>query len=140
LRFEVNIPICRGTRDEGDCITEELAVAYALLCHMAKLYSEYCEKMQWIPAGVLAVRQMNFYFKKMFFGFDGGQIAEHLRRMGGLAVARKLMAKLMRDIVMRLRTSVYLVNIGGMVESSAVPCSVVRELACELADRLGQFI
>jgi hypothetical protein len=59
--------------------------------------------------------------------------------MGGLAVARKLMAKLMRDIAMRLRTSVYLVNVGGM-ETSAVPCSVVRELACELADRLGQFI
>ena len=139
LRFEVNIPICRGARDEGDCITEELAVAYALLCHMAKLYSEYCEKTQWIPAGALAVRQMNFYFKKMFFGFDGGRIAEHLRRMGGLAVARKLMAKLMRDIVIRLRMSVYLVNVGGM-ETSAVPCNVVRELACELADRLGQFI
>ena len=113
----------------------DLAAAFALACHLAKLYAAYCVRGTWVPAGALAVGWGGFNIKKLLAGF-GGALAEELRRAGGLAVAKKLMAKQLAPITLSLIYSVADADVGGAL-AKAVPCSAVLDAYCRLKALLG---
>jgi hypothetical protein len=113
----------------------DLAVAFALACHLAKLYATYCIKNTWVPAGALAVGWGGFNVKKLLAGFEGA-LAEELKRVGGLAVAKKLMAKQLSPITTSLIYSAADADVGGAVVK-AVPCNAVLDAYCRLKTLLG---
>jgi hypothetical protein len=113
----------------------DLVAAFALACHLAKLYATFCVKGSWVPAGALAVGWGGFNIKKLLAGF-GGALAEELRRAGGLAVAKKLMAKQLSPITLSLIYSVADADVGG-VSVKAVPCGAVLDAYCRLKALLG---
>ncbi len=113
----------------------DLAVAFALACHLAKLYAAYCVKGTWVPAGALAVGWGGFNIRKLLAGF-GGALAEELKKAGGLAVAKKLMTKQLSPITLSLIYSVADVNVGGAAVKAA-PCSAVLDAYCRLKSLLG---
>jgi len=113
----------------------DLAVAFALACHLAKLYAAYCVKGTWVPAGALAVGWGGFNIKKLLAGFEG-KLAEELRKVGGLAVAKKLMAKQLASVTTSLIYSVADADVGGAV-ARAVPCGAVLDAYCMLKSLLG---
>ena len=113
----------------------ELVVAFALACHLAKLYVAYCVKGAWVPAGALAVGWGGFNIRKLLAGFSG-KLTEELKKIGGLAVAKKLMTKQLAPITMSLIYSAADADIGGAVVK-AVPCSAVLDAYCRLKELLG---
>jgi hypothetical protein len=113
----------------------ELAVAFALACHLAKLYATYCAKGPLVPAGALAVSLGGFNMRKFLSGFQG-RLAEELKKAGGLAVAKKLMTKRLSPIVLRLIYSISDADIGGAA-ARAVPCNVMLDAYCRLRALLG---
>jgi hypothetical protein len=113
----------------------DLAAAFALACHLAKLYAAYCVKGTWVPAGALAVGWGGFNIRKLLSGF-GGVLAEELKKVGGLAVAKKLMTKQLAPITRTLIYSVADAEVGGAV-AKAVPCGAVLEAYCGLKSLLG---
>jgi hypothetical protein len=113
----------------------DLAVAFALACHLAKLYATYCAKALRVPAGALAVSWEGFNIRKLLAGF-GGKLAENLKKAGGLAVAKKLMTKQLSPITTLLIYSVTDADIGGAV-AKAVPCGTVLDAYCRLKALLG---
>jgi hypothetical protein len=113
----------------------DLAAAFALACHLAKLYATYCVKGAWVPAGALAVGWGGFNIRKLLLGFQD-KLAEELRRVGGLAVAKKLMTKQLAPITMSLIYSATDADVGGAV-AKAVPCSAVLDAYCRLKALLG---
>ena len=113
----------------------DLAAAFALACHLAKLYAAYCIKGQWVPAGVLAVGWGGFNMRKLLSGFQG-KLAEELKKVGGLAVAKKLMTKRLSPITLKLIYSAADADVGG-VSVKAVPCGVVLDAYCMLKSLLG---
>jgi hypothetical protein len=113
----------------------ELAAALALSCHLAKLYAAYCARGSWVPAGALAVGPGGFSIKKLLSGFQG-RLAEELKKVGGLAVAKKLMTKRLSPITLKLIYSVSDADVGG-VAVKAVSCNVVLDAYCRLRALLG---
>jgi len=113
----------------------DLAAAFALTCHLAKLYATYCVKGSWVPAGALAVGWGGFSIKKLLTGF-GGVLAEELKKAGGLAVAKKLMTKQLSTITLSLIYSVTDADVGGVV-TKTVPCGAVLSAYCRLKALLG---
>jgi hypothetical protein len=113
----------------------DLAVAFALACHLAKLYAAYCTKGPWVPAGALAVSWGGFNVRKLLAGF-GGALAEELKKVGGLAVAKKLMTKQLSPIARLLIYSATDADVGGVLVR-AVPCGVVLDAYCRLKLVLG---
>ena len=113
----------------------DLAVAFALACHLAKLYAAYCVKGAWVPAGALAVGWGGFNIKKLLSGFQD-KLAEELRRVGGLAVAKKLMTKQLAPITLSLIYSVVDTDVGGAA-AKAVSCGAVLDAYCRLKTLLG---
>ncbi len=113
----------------------DLAVAFALACHLAKLYATYCIKSSWVPSGALAVGWWGFNIRKFLAGF-GGALAEELKKVGGLAIAKKLMTKQLAPITQSLIYSVVDTDVGGAL-AKAVPCSIVLDAYCRLKSLLG---
>jgi hypothetical protein len=113
----------------------DLAAAFALACHLAKLYATYCTKGMWVPAGALAVGWDGFNIRKLLAGFSG-TLAEELKKAGGLAVAKKLTAKQLSPITKSLIYSAADADIGGAV-AKAVPCGTVLDAYCKLKTLLG---
>jgi hypothetical protein len=113
----------------------DLAVAFALACHLAKLYATYCVKGLWVPAGALAVGWDGFNIRKFLAGFSG-MLAEELRKVGGLAVAKKLATKQLSPITKSLIYSAADADIGGAV-TKAVPCDAVLDAYCRLKALVG---
>jgi hypothetical protein len=113
----------------------DLAVAFALACHLAKLYATYCIKSSWVPASVLAVGWGGFNIRKFLSWFQG-KLAEELKKVGGLAVAKKLMTKQLSPITLKLIHSVVDADIGGAV-AKVVPCDAVLDAYCRLKSLLG---
>jgi hypothetical protein len=113
----------------------DLAVAFALACHLAKLYAAYCVKSTWVPAGALAVGWGGFNIKKLLSGFQD-KLAEELKRVGGLAVAKKLMTKQLAPITLSLIYSAADADVGGAA-TKAVPCGAVLDAYCRLKALLG---
>jgi hypothetical protein len=113
----------------------DLAAAFALACHLAKLYATYCVKSSWVPAGALAVGWGGFSIRKFLAGF-GGVLAEELKKVGGLAVAKKLMTKQLAPITQSLIYSVTDADVGGAV-AKVVPCSTVLDAYCRLKALVG---
>jgi hypothetical protein len=113
----------------------DLAVAFALACHLAKLYATYCTKGSWAPAGALAVGWGGFSIKKLLTGF-GGKLAEDLKKVGGLAISKKLMTKQLSPVTLFLIYSIADADVGGAVVK-AVPCGAVLDAYCRLKSLLG---
>jgi hypothetical protein len=113
----------------------DLAVAFALACHLAKLYATYCTKGMWVPAGALAVGWGGFNIRKLLAGF-GGSLAEELKKVGGLAVSKKLMTRQLSPITRFLIYSVTDADVGGAVVR-AMPCGAVLDAYCRLKSLLG---
>ncbi|MFZ8809659.1 MAG: hypothetical protein ACO2PN_16340 [Pyrobaculum sp.] len=113
----------------------DLTAAFALACHLAKLYATYCIKGSWVPASALAVGWGGFSIKKLLSGFHG-ELAEKLKRTGGLSVAKKLMTKQLSPITMSLIYSAVDVDVGGAA-ARAAPCSAVLDAYCRLKSLLG---
>jgi hypothetical protein len=113
----------------------DLAVALALACHLAKLYATYCVKGLWVPAGALAVSWGGFNIQKFLSGFKG-RLAEELKNVGGLAVAKKLMAKQLSPVTTKLIYSAVDTDIGGAV-ARTVPCTAVLDAYCSVKSLLG---
>jgi hypothetical protein len=113
----------------------DLAVAFALACHLAKLYATYCMRGEWVPAGALAVGWGGFNIRKLLAGF-GGMLAEELKKVGGLAVSKKLMTKQLAPITRFLIYSATDANVGGAVVK-AVSCGDVIDAYCRLKALLG---
>jgi len=113
----------------------DLAATLALACHLAKLYATYCAKGSWVPAGALAVNWGGFNIRKLLANF-GGTLAEELKKVGGLAVAKKLTTKRLSPITLMLIYSVSDADIGGAVVK-AVPCGAVLDAYCKLRALLG---
>jgi hypothetical protein len=113
----------------------DLAVTFALACHLAKLYATYCVKGSWVPAGALAVGWGGFNIRKLLAGF-GGALAEELKKAGGLAIAKKLMTKQLAPITQSLIYSAADADVGGVL-AKAVPCGAVLDAYCRLKSLLG---
>ncbi len=131
------MPICQDSADEN-CIDRKLAVTYALLCHLARLYSEYCVRRggRWVPAGAVAVQPLNFRLNKLLEGFSDSPLRRWLKAVGGVEVARILSSRGLSDVTAALKLLPEPVKVGEM-EMLAISCDGVRRLACELVARLA---
>ena len=112
-------------------------MAFALACHLAKLYATYCVKSEWVPAEALAITWKGFNIRKFLAGFEG-KLADMIRSFGGLAVSRRLASKTLSPITRLIIHSTINVKVGNVV-ITAVPCRVVFEAFCKVKETLGLY-
>jgi len=112
-------------------------VAFALACHLAKLYATYCLRSEWIPAEAAAITWRRFNIRKFLAGFEG-RLADEIRSLGGLAVSRRLASKALSPITQMIIYSAVNVKIDN-VGITAIPCRVVFEAFCRVKEVLGLY-